>query len=61
MITMVDEIYDRSYQAARAELNQSLGAMVRAVRNAIVPALSAIHHFEWDAPWTAGNKTNAKA
>jgi len=61
MITMIDEIYDRSYQAARADLNDGLRALARGVRNAIVPALSAIHHFEWDAPWTASAKTKAKA
>jgi hypothetical protein len=61
MITMVDEIYDRSYQAGRAALNKELGALVRGIGNAIVPALSALHHFEWDAPWTARDDRKAKA
>jgi hypothetical protein len=60
MITMVDEIYDRGYQAGRAELHDGMDALVRKIRNAFAPALSAIHHFEWDAPWDAKAKSKAK-
>ena len=51
MITMIDEIYDRGYQAGRAELHDGIDALIRKVRGAIVPALQAVHRFEWDAPW----------
>lgn len=61
MITMVDEIYDRGYQAGRAELHDGLAALIRKVRNAIAPALAAIHHIEWDAPWNVKAGPKAKA
>jgi hypothetical protein len=61
MITMMDEIYDRGYQAGRAELHAGIDALVGKIRNAIAPALSAIHHFEWDAPWNTKSNGKAKA
>ena len=61
MITMVDEIYDRSFQAGRAEFNQGIRALARGIRNAIAPAFSAMHHLEWDAPWNVGRGPKAKA
>jgi len=56
MITMIDEIYDRGYQAGRAELHNGIDALVRRVRDAVAPALTALHHVEWDAPWQATAK-----
>jgi hypothetical protein len=53
MITMVDEIYDRGYQAGRSELHAGIDALVRKLRDAFGPALLALHHVEWDAPWNA--------
>jgi hypothetical protein len=53
MITMVDEIYDRGYQAGRAQLHDGIDALVRKVRDALAPALTALHRLEWDAPWTS--------
>ena len=61
MITMIDQIYDRDFQAGRAELNKGLIAFAHGLRNAIAPALSAVHHFEWDAPWNVRQNTKAKA
>ena len=51
MITMIDEIYDRGYQAGRTELHDGIDALVRKLGITISPALAAIHRFEWDAPW----------
>lgn len=53
MITMIDEIYDRGYQAGRADLHAGIDRLVRKIGKAIGPGLAAIHHFEWDAPWQA--------
>lgn len=46
---MVDEIYDRQYQAGRGELHAGLerGFAV------IARGLGALHRFEWSAPWKA--------
>jgi hypothetical protein len=56
MITMIDEIYDRGYQAGRAELHDGIDRLFRKLRDALAPALLAVHHFEWDAPWQATAK-----
>ena len=61
MITMIDEIYDRGYQAGRAELHAGIDHLIARVRNAVAPALSAIYHVEWDAPWNDKSKDEAKA
>ena len=58
---MVDELYDRGYQAGRAELHNGIDALVRKVRNAFAPALTALYHLEWDAPWNTPGKDKAKA
>jgi hypothetical protein len=61
MITMIDEIYDRSFQAGRAELNKGILALAHKVRDAMQPALSGVYHFEWDAPWKVNPNNKAKA
>ena len=53
MITMMDEIFDRQYQAGRAELNASLDRAFAAIRREIGKGLAAVHRFEWSAPWAA--------
>lgn len=58
---MIDEIYDRSYQAGRAELNRTITDFARKLRAVFAPAFSAIYHFEWDAPWSAKAAPKAKA
>ncbi len=58
---MVDEIYDRGYQAGRADLNQAIAGFSRKVGSAIAPALWAVYHFEWDAPWNDKPGPKAKA
>lgn len=50
---MIDEIYDRGYQAGRAELHEGIDRLARNLRDALAPALAAIHQFEWGAPWQA--------
>lgn len=61
MITMIDEIYDRAFQAGRADLNQGLGTIVAAIRNALVPVMTSLHRIEWDAPWETRTSPKAKA
>ncbi|HEY8593058.1 MAG TPA: hypothetical protein VIL42_09380 [Sphingomicrobium sp.] len=48
---MVDEIYDRNYQAGRAEMNRALDAGFARLGRAIVATLEALHRIEFDAPW----------
>jgi hypothetical protein len=60
MITMIDEIYDRSFQAGRADLNRSLVAIFARIRDAIIPVMASLHRIEWDAPWESGTRMKAK-
>ena len=64
MITMVDEIYDRGYQAGRAEMHAGIDRLIARVRNAFVTAgrgFAALNRLEWDAPWNAKPNDKAKA
>jgi hypothetical protein len=51
MITMIDEIFDRQYQAGRDELNAGLDRAFRAIGREVGKSLAAVHRFEWNAPW----------
>lgn len=51
---MVDELFDREYQAGRADLNKGIEALVRRLSDAIAPVFMAMHRIEWDAPWDRG-------
>ena len=54
---MIDEIFDRHYQAGRAELNAGLGLIVREVGNAAGNAFKVLHRIEFDAPWLARRRS----
>ena len=57
---MVDEIFDRTYQAGRADLNAGIDRAVQRVDAGIGSTLSksleALHRFEWNAPWASNSK-----
>jgi hypothetical protein len=53
---MVDEIFDRGYQAARAELNAGIHDAFAGISKTIGDGLRAMHRFEWNAPWKAAQK-----
>ena len=53
---MVDEIFDRGYQAARTELNASLSQAFSQLGHTIGDGLKALHQLEWAAPWAAPKK-----
>ena len=53
---MVDEIYDRNYQAARADLNAGLDRAFAMIGRELGKSFAAIHRFEWSAPWAAKSK-----
>ena len=51
MVTMVDEIFDRHYQAGRNELNAwLLGAFAR-FSEAFGNAFKVLNRIEYSAPW----------
>ena len=51
MRTMMDEIFDRTYQQGRADLNDGLDALFAAIGREVGTSLKALHRLEWSAPW----------
>jgi hypothetical protein len=56
MVTMVDEIFDRHYQAGRDELNASLLAGFRRFGEAFGNAFKVLNRIEYSAPWATKPK-----
>ena len=56
MVTMVDEIYDRHYQAGRAELNAALSRGFSQIGRLIGDSFKVLHRIEWSAPWEQQSK-----
>ena len=56
MVTMVDEIFDRHYQEARAHLNGGIAAVFSQVSRVLGDSFRAQHRLEWSAPWAAKSK-----
>ena len=48
---MVDEKYDRDYQASRQALNNGIDGAFTAMASFFTTTGRAIHKFEFDAPW----------
>ena len=53
---MMDEIFDRNYQAGRAELNAGLDRAFSAIGKTVGDSLKVLHRLEWSAPWAAKSK-----
>ncbi len=50
---MFDEIYDRNYQAARAELGAAFARGFGRLGHAIGNAFAVLNRIEYQAPWAA--------
>jgi len=48
---MIDEIYDRNYQAHRAELNSLLTSGLARLGRAIGNAFAVLNRIEYSEPW----------
>ncbi len=53
---MRDELFDRDYQAARGVLNDGIDRAVATIGRELGKSLSAIHRFEWSAPWKSARR-----
>ena len=51
MVTMIDEIYDRDYQAAAPQLNARSSLPSRGSAEAIGNSFKVLHRIEYSAPW----------
>ena len=59
MHTMIDEIFDRQYQAGRAELNAGIDRAVARVGRSILTTFEALQRVQFAAPWnTARTRKN---
>jgi hypothetical protein len=53
MKTMIDEIFDRQYQAGRADLHAGIDRLVDRVGTALADTFDSIKRVQFDAPWAA--------
>lgn len=53
---MIDEIFDRNYQAGRAQLNASLATGVSRLTDTVMNAFNVLNRIEYQAPWIARPK-----
>ena len=53
---MMDEIFDRNYQAGRAELNAGIDRGLARIGDTLGKSLETLHRIEWSAPWHRGPK-----
>ncbi len=51
MITMVDEIYDRQFQAGREDLFRGIDAAVARIGRTVGTAFAVLQRVQFDAPW----------
>ena len=50
---MRDELFDRDYQAGRAELNAGIDRAIANIGRSLGDSLKVLHRIEWNAPWQA--------
>ena len=48
---MMDQHFDRGYQAGREELHSGIDALVRRLVSSTVPVFDALHRIQFSAPW----------
>ena len=56
MVTMIDEIFDRQYQAGREKLNESIAGAFARFGKAFGNAFEVLNKIEYQAPWAAKRK-----
>ena len=58
---MQDEIFDRTYQSGRAELNAGLDRAFAKIGRALGDSFEVLHRIEWSAPWQREAKRPRRA
>jgi len=53
---MIDEIFDRNYNAGRHQLSALLARGFAKVTGATMDTFKALNRIEYQAPWTARSK-----
>ena len=49
---MVDEFYDRGYEAARSDMNAALLSLARNFGETLANPFRVLNRIEYSAPWT---------
>ena len=58
-IAMRDEMFDRAYQAGRADLNAGIDRAFQVIGDTLAASLRTLHRIEWSAPWKQQQQTRA--
>jgi hypothetical protein len=58
---MIDEIFDRTYQAGRADLNAGLDRLFKRIGQATDNAFRVLHRIEYSAPWLERSRRTRRA
>jgi hypothetical protein len=61
MITMIDEIFDRTYQSGRTDLNAALALFFNRASSAVAEAFRVLNRIEYNAPWIERKRTGRHA
>ena len=56
---MRDELFDRDYQAGRAELHAGIDRAIANFGRSLGESFEALHRIQWSGPWQA--KTDRRA
>lgn len=56
MVIMIDEIFDRQYQAGRDALNATIANAFARFGRTLGHAFQVLNKIEYDAPWTSKSK-----
>lgn len=48
---MIDEIFDRTYQSGRNQLNSGLGLLFASIGKEVGNAFRVLNRIEYNAPW----------
>ena len=58
---MIDEIYDRQYQAGREQLHDGIDRAIARLRNSLGTTFRALRDVQFDAPWITARSRQGEA
>ena len=58
---MIDEIFDRTYQSGRTELNRGLDRLFGRIGASAGNAFRVLNRIEFDAPWVERRRRTRRA
>jgi hypothetical protein len=53
---MVDEIFDRTYQAGRADLHSGIERSLASLGSTLAEGFKRLNRIQWAAPWARSGK-----